>query len=99
MESEHRAAYLRLWTDLTRLASRTHAAAPATLLAFVAWQAGNGALANVALDRAVVADPNYSMAQLLRQIIASGSPPENAEPPLTLKEVTATYAEQYRMNS
>ena len=33
MEPEHRAAHLRLWTDLTRLARPGYAAAPAALLA------------------------------------------------------------------
>ena len=61
-----RRAHLRLWSDLTRLARPGYVAAPASLLAFVAWQAGDGALANVALDRALADDPRYSMARLLR---------------------------------
>ena len=32
-------------------------AAPAWLLAFTAWQSGEGALANIAIDRALAADP------------------------------------------
>ena len=39
--------------------------APASLLAFTAWQCGEGALANVAIERALGADPAYSMALLL----------------------------------
>jgi hypothetical protein len=35
----------------------------------------NGALANVALDRALADNPHYSMALLLRQVIDSGAPP------------------------
>ena len=65
MDHQHRAAHLRLWADLTRLAGPGYAAAPAALLAFVAWQSGDGALANVALDRALADNPNYSMAMLL----------------------------------
>jgi hypothetical protein len=34
---------------------------------FCAWQAGDGALANVALDRALADNPRYSMALLLRE--------------------------------
>src|ERR1700756_5370090 len=40
---------------------------------FCAWQRGNGALANMALDRALADDPVYTMAQLLRQAIDSGA--------------------------
>ena len=40
-------------------------------LAFTAWQAGDGALANVALDRALADTPGYTMALLLRDAIAA----------------------------
>jgi Domain of unknown function (DUF4192) len=78
MVPEYRTAHQKLWTDLTRLARPGHVAAPASLLAFVAWESGNGALANVALDRALADDPRYSMAWLLRQVINSGAPPDVA---------------------
>jgi hypothetical protein len=92
MDPAYREAHLRLWTDLTRLARPGYAAAPASLLAFVAWQSGNGALANVALDRAQADNPRYSMAALLREIIGSGAPPSRARIPLTPEEVAASYA-------
>ena len=66
--------------------------APAALLAFTAWQCGNGALANVALDRALDADPGYSMALLLRDTIDAGAPPSLARLPMTPEEVAASYA-------
>ncbi len=93
MLPEHRAAHLRLWTDLTRMARPGYVRAPASLLAFVAWQSGNGALANVALDRALTDDPDYSMARLLRQAIDSGAPPSLARLPMTPEEVAASYDE------
>jgi Domain of unknown function (DUF4192) len=93
MDPEHRAAHLRLWTHLTRLARPGYVAAPAALLAFVAWQDGNGALANVALDRALMDNPKYSMAQLLRQALDSGAPPSLARVPMTPEEVAAAYDE------
>jgi Domain of unknown function (DUF4192) len=93
MLPEHRAAHLRLWTDLTRMARPGFVSAPASLLAFVAWQSGNGALANVALDRALSDDPGYSMALLLRQAIDSGAPPSMARLPMTPEEVAASYDE------
>lgn len=93
MDPGHRKAHLRLWTDLTRLARPGYVCAPASLLAFVAWQSGNGALANVALDRALSDNPRYTMAQLLRQAIDSGAPPSLARIPMTPEEVAASYDE------
>jgi hypothetical protein len=57
----------------------------------VAWQCGDGALANVALDRALADDPRYSMALLLRQVITAGAPPSLARLPMTPAEVAASY--------
>ena len=57
MDPAHCDAHLRLWTDLTRRAQPGYVAAAACLLAFTAWQNGNGALANVALDRALADTP------------------------------------------
>ena len=94
MLPEHNAAHTRLWSDLTRLAPPGYVAAPASLLAFVAWQAGDGALANVALDRALADDQRYSMARLLRRAIDSGAPPSMARLPMTPEEVAATYDAQ-----
>ena len=93
MLPEHRKAHLRLWTDLTTLARPGYAAAPASLLAFVAWQDGDGALANVALDRALADNPRYSMALLLREALDAGAPPSMARLPMTPEEVAAAYAE------
>ena len=91
MNPHHGAAHLRLWTDVTRLAQPGYAAAPAALLAFTAWQSGDGALANVALDRALADQPAYSMAKLLRQALDSGAPPSMARLPMTPEEVAASY--------
>jgi hypothetical protein len=38
-------------------------------LAFVAWQAGNGTLANAALDRVLTVDPGYALATIPRRVI------------------------------
>jgi hypothetical protein len=93
MGPEHRDAHQRMWTDLTRQARPGYVAAPASLLAFIAWQGGNGALANVALDRALADQPGYSMAHLLRQVIDSGVPPSAARLPMTPEEVAVSYDE------
>jgi hypothetical protein len=93
MDPEYSDAHRRLWTDVVHRAQPGHVAAPASLLAFVAWQSGNGALANVALDRALADEPGYSMAKLLRQVISAGAPPSMARLPMTPEEVAACYAD------
>lgn len=65
---------LALWTDLTRRAS-INVAACASLLAFAAWLTGDGAFANIAVERARDADPDYTMAHLLSSFLAVGLPP------------------------
>jgi len=92
MDPDFRDAHTRLWTDVVRRAEPAYLPAPAALLAFTAWQCGNGALANVALDRALDADPGYSMALLLRDTIDAGVPPSLARLPMTPEEVAASYA-------
>jgi hypothetical protein len=69
------ADHVALWTDVTRRAHPDLVPAPASLLAFAAWRCGDGTLATLALDRALHADPGYSLAQLLRQVIQAGLPP------------------------
>jgi hypothetical protein len=94
MDPSHSAAHQRLWTDVVRRAQPGYVPAPAALLAFVAWQSGDGALANVALDRVLADDPRYSMALLLRQVITAGAPPALARLPMTPEEVAASYHDQ-----
>jgi hypothetical protein len=91
MLPEYRQAHLRLWTDLTTLARPGYADAPASLLAFCAWLDGDGALANVALDRALADNPDYSMAQLIRDALDAGAPPSMARLPMTPEDVAASY--------
>ena len=91
MDPAHAEAHRRLWTDVVRRAQPRYVAAPASLLAFVAWQSGDGALANVALDRALADDSRYSMATLLQQVITAGAPPSLARLPMTPEEVAASY--------
>jgi hypothetical protein len=93
LDPAHKEAHQRLMTGLTRLAAPGYVAAPASLLAFTAWQNGDGALANVALDRALADDPRYSMARLLEQAIMSGAPPSMARLPMSPEEVAASYDE------
>ena len=91
MDPQHQPAHQRLWTDLTRHVQPGYVAAPASLLAFTAWQGGDGALANLALDRALADQPDYSLALLLRDILDAGTPPSAAVPPMTPEQVADSY--------
>lgn len=72
---QHDQPHRRLWLDVTRRADPELVPAPASLLAFTAYRAGDGPLAGIALQRALTADPHYSMARLLGQALQRGLPP------------------------
>jgi hypothetical protein len=69
------AAAEQLWTECTRRAPAPLDAAPATLLAVSTWLRGDGAMADVALGRALASDPGYTLARLLAQALAACLPP------------------------
>ena len=92
MDPAHHRAHRRLWTDLVRRAQPGYVAPAASLLAVTAWQGGDGALANLALDRALADDPGYSMALLIRDALTAGAPPSVATPPMTPEQVATSYA-------
>ena len=96
MDPGNRDAHQRLWIDVTRRAPESLVPAPASLLAFTAWQSGDGALANIAVERALAADPGYSMAHLIGQALEAGLPPSAARLPMTPEEVEASYARKDR---
>lgn len=66
---------LTLWTDVLRRVEPDQVAAPASLLAFAAWRQGQGALACVAVERALRAQPDYPLALLLDEALRRGLPP------------------------
>jgi hypothetical protein len=86
----HREAHQRLWADVTRLARPGYVAAPASLLAFTAWQAGDGAVASIAADRALTDTPGYVMAGIVLTAATTDTP--FGDPPMTPDEVADTYA-------
>lgn len=96
MDPEHSETHRRLWADAARRAPQAYVAAPASLLAFAAWQCGEGALANVAVERALADDPEYSMAHLIGQALEAGLPPSAAQLPMTPEEVEASYERRER---
>ena len=96
MTTEHAVSQASLWTSVLRQIPPEAAAAPATLLAWTAWQQGQDAFANLAVDRALDADPAYSMAHLLREALSAGLPPEAAVPPMTPEQVAQAYQQLER---
>jgi hypothetical protein len=86
-------AHRQLWAGLVRRAQPGYVAGPASLLAFTAWQCGDGAVASIALDRALADVPGYSMALLVREALDTGLPPAMAVLPMTPAEVAASYPE------
>lgn len=67
--------YFDAWNWLLRKAPEGFVAAPATLFAVAAYERGDGAMANLALERAEGDQANYSMIKLLRQLFRSGKTP------------------------
>jgi hypothetical protein len=80
---------LDLWRDVLRRVEQPYAPAPACLTAYAAYLSDDGALANVALDRADAADPSYTLAGLLRDMMQAGVPPWKARLQLTPEELAA----------
>ncbi|MCX4387691.1 DUF4192 domain-containing protein [Micromonospora peucetia] len=77
--TDGRDADIALWTDVLRRAEPELIAAPAALLAFAAWRAGQGALAAVALERALAEHPGHSLALLLDDLLRRGVPPSELD--------------------
>ncbi|GAA4389993.1 DUF4192 domain-containing protein [Actinomadura verrucosospora] len=75
LEEDASAADIAFWRDIVRRVDPARVPAPASLLAFAAYSAGDGGLANVALQRALDADPAYSMAVILREVVNAGIAP------------------------
>jgi hypothetical protein len=66
---------IRLWTDVLRRVEPPYVPAPACLLSFAAWKAGQGALARVAVDRALAEDRQHPLAGLLDEVLGFGIGP------------------------
>ncbi|MEU1389987.1 MULTISPECIES: DUF4192 domain-containing protein [unclassified Nonomuraea] len=65
----------QLWTEVVRRVEPAYVPAPATNLAFIALGAGDGALARVAVERALAVDPEYRFARLISFGLDVGIPP------------------------
>lgn len=75
MRSEDADLFFSAWRWLMRLAPKGYVAPPAVLFAVACYERGDGALANLALQRAREDQPSYSMVELLSRVFRSGQPP------------------------
>ncbi|GIE87207.1 DUF4192 domain-containing protein [Actinoplanes regularis] len=66
---------IRLWTDVLRQVEPAYVAPPACLLGLTAWRVGKGALARVAVDRALAEEPRHRLAGMLHSVLGFGLPP------------------------
>jgi hypothetical protein len=66
---------IRLWTDVLRRVEADCVPGPACLLALASWRSGDGALARVAIDRALKVDPGHDIAGVLDDLLCSGLSP------------------------
>jgi hypothetical protein len=73
----HARAAESLWTECTRRLPEPLDAAPATLLAVSVWLRGDGAMARIALDRALDSEPDYALADLLARGLDAGLGPRD----------------------
>lgn len=69
--------FFTMWREILRLAPRGFVAPIACVVAAMAYEGGDGALAQKALDRAFADDEKYPLAALLRRVFNAGWPPES----------------------
>ena len=72
--------HVELWRELVRRAPHHLVPGAASLLAFASWQAGDGALAWCAIDRALEVDPDCTLAQLVAELLTAAVSPVVWEP-------------------
>ena len=72
--------HLELWQAVARRTIAPLEPAVLSMVAFCAWMSGDGARAWCALDRALQADADYSMAHLLHTVLTNAVPPSTWQP-------------------
>lgn len=68
--------YVEFWSQLVRRTPDELVPGPASVLAFAAWLAGDGALAWCAVDRVRAVDPQHTLAGLVADMLTSATSPE-----------------------
>jgi hypothetical protein len=81
-----------LWQELARRLPGPQDAAALFLYGWASWRAGNGALAGVAVERALDSAPDYGAARLLQSVLAGGVDPRRFPRLTDLAELRRTSA-------
>jgi len=79
-------AHQEFWADVARRVPEALVPAPAALVGWAAWQAGNGALAWIGVDRCREVAPDYGMATILAGCLDRALPPESVDCDVTWDE-------------
>ena len=69
--------YFAMWRELLRIAPPGFIAPIACIVAAMAYEGGDGALAQKAVDRAIEDGESYPLAGLLRRVFNAGWPPQS----------------------
>ncbi|MFD4640361.1 DUF4192 domain-containing protein [Lentzea sp. NPDC058436] len=80
----------RLWLELARACPAPERAEPACLLAFYAYQRGDGGIASIALDAAEDACPGHMLSKLIRSAVSAAFPPSEMRA-LAVKYLTSAH--------
>jgi hypothetical protein len=81
IDCRHAGRYVALWSAVARRVVAPYEPPVLSLAGFAAWVGGDGVTAWCAVDRALAADPAYSMARLLADALDRCVPPDVWVPP------------------
>ena len=90
-------AHVDLWRDLVRRSPRHLLPDASALLAFAAWQHGDGALAWCAIDRCLEVDPDHWLAHYVAEVLTRAVPPTAWEP--IREDELSVFAAEVRVRS
>ncbi len=74
---DHARDMVGLWSHAARCAPSWASPPSLCLAGFASWLSGNGALALIAVERALAIDPHYPLAGLLQRMLEVGVPPSS----------------------